>query len=162
MMALAGCGGSDPDDAGDAARQGSPPPEERFSRAQARYVERFDAACKQGNEFSDGVTATINTLRRRPVPKAETNKEVVKLLDASQAASNVFRDRIRKLRPPPGEERFHRRYNAYSDRLATLNKVGRDAIARGDDLAPLRLKANLVTKRRRALVGDHGGFRYCG
>ena len=69
-MALAGCGGSDSGGAEDAARQGSPPPEERFSRAQARYVERLDAACKQGNEISDGVTATINGLRRRPVPRA--------------------------------------------------------------------------------------------
>jgi len=70
VIALVGCGGSDSDEAGDAARQGDPPPEERFSRAQARYVERLDAACKQGNEISDGVTATINSLRRRPVPRA--------------------------------------------------------------------------------------------
>ena len=70
-MALAGCGGSDSVGAGDAARQeGSPPPEERFSRAQARYVERLDTACKQGDEISDGITATINALRRRPVPRA--------------------------------------------------------------------------------------------
>ncbi len=70
MIALAGCGGSDSGGAEDAARQGSPPPEERFSRAQARYVERLDTACKQGDEISDGITATINALRRRLAPRA--------------------------------------------------------------------------------------------
>ena len=162
VIALTGCGGSESGGAEDAAQQGSQPREDRLSPAEAKYVERLDALCKEGDEISDQVGDEIGRLRRRLLPKAEMSARVVELLDESYVGSNAIRERIRKLDPPPSEERFHRRYNEESDRLMALNKRGREAIARGEDLFPFRSKAKRVTKRRHALVAEHGGFRYCG
>ncbi len=128
VVALAGCGEGESGGAEDAARQGSPPPEARLSKAQLKYVER---------------------------------------LDQSYVESDRIRKRIGGIDPPPAEERFRRRYLAYFDRLDTLNKRARDAIARGEqllghDFLSLRRNIRRVTKQRGALVADHGGFRYCG
>lgn len=167
VVALTSCGGSESGGAEGAAREGSPPPEARLSKAQVQYVERLDTACKEGDEVSNRVQGQMERLRRRPLPRSEMNKRVVELLDQSYVKSDRIRKRIGGIDPPPGEERFRRRYLAYSDRLDTLNKRARDAIARGeqllgDDFLSLRRKIRRVTKQRGALVADHGGFRYCG
>lgn len=112
--------------------------------------------------MSARVRAEANRLKRRLLPKAETNRRVVKLLDKSYVESDKVRDRIRRVKGPPSEQGFRQRYLGLSGRLDELNKRGRDAIARGDDLGPLRLKTNLLEKRRATLVAEHGGFRYCG
>ncbi|MDQ3587240.1 MAG: hypothetical protein M3433_06055 [Actinomycetota bacterium] len=166
VVALAGCGGSEsgPEDV---ARPGSPPPGERLSKAESRYVERLDALCKEGDELADRSRGEIGSAQGRPVPQAQINERVVKILDKSYVESDRVRSRMRRLEVPPGEQSFHRRYIGLSARLDAVNKTGRDAIARGanprgGDLGPQRRKFNLVRKQRAALVADHGGFRYCG
>ncbi|MDQ3719493.1 MAG: hypothetical protein M3350_01700 [Actinomycetota bacterium] len=59
VIALTSCGGSESGDAEDAARQGAPPPEARLSKAQVKYVERLDAACKEGDEISRRIEGQI-------------------------------------------------------------------------------------------------------
>jgi len=167
VVALTSCGGSEPGGAEDSARQGKPPRETRLSKAAAQYVERLDAACKESDENSERIRGEIGSLGRRLLPRAEASKQVVLLLDDSYRRSDRITERIRRLEAPPREERFHRRYLEYTDRLDAVNKKNRDTIARGavdrgEDLSALRRKGRLVTKRRAALVADHGGFRYCG
>ena len=167
VLALTACGGSESGGAGDAARKGSPPPEKRLSKAEARYVERLDVACRETEEVADQVKVDVNRLERRLLPRAQTSKKVVKILDKSGRDLTKIRKRIRRLKAPPGERRFHRRYLAYSDRVDALNLRDRNAIARGasrrgGELAPNQRKLTLARKRLAALVADHGGFRHCG
>jgi len=167
LVALTGCGESESGGAEDGVREGSPPVEERLSKAEAMYVERLDAICRESNENSSRVEDQIDRVQRRLVPRTEMNKRVVEILNESYVKSDRVQSRIRKLKAPPGEERFRRRYLAYSQRFDALNKRSRDAIARGENLRgdrylALRRKARLVAKQRGALVTDHGGFRYCG
>lgn len=152
-LALAGCGGGGPD----GVAQRAP-----GQAAEANYVEQLDALCREGDEIAAGVSLEIDGLRRRRLPRAKLTGRIVELLDNSFIESNAIRARIRELEPPPSQERFHRRYNALSDRLVELNKSGRDAIARREGLGPFRRKAKRVMKQRRALVADHGGLRDCG
>lgn len=76
VVVLTNCGGSESGGGEDSARQGKPPRETRLSKAEARYVERLDAACEESEENSDRMRGEIRRLGRRLLPRAEARQVV--------------------------------------------------------------------------------------
>jgi hypothetical protein len=146
-LALAACGG---------------PSEDEAKRA---YVRKLDAICSDGDRIGAESERRLAAVRRR---RDSSPRELADGI-AGVVADELPRirrneGRLRRIRPPGFERRFHTAFLANAKRIDDLYAAGGGAAFNLDFAAYVeagrRIRATAARQDR--LVKRHGGFRHCG
>lgn len=165
LAALAGCGGSDPED-GD-SRQPAASSAEAQLRSEA-FVRRVDALCKETNpelaEIMTAVTKARDAGRAGRVSLPKTFESFATLLRRANATTERFRARLRAIEVPRRERAF---YDALIDSVEEGSSNLRQQVSAAEAhdarrLRDLSVEGSVINAKGKGLIAGHGGFRFCG
>jgi hypothetical protein len=141
---------------------GGPSDEEK---AKAAYVKRVDAICAAADRIGAESEQRLARVREHPgASPRELGDGIAKVVSEELPRIRANEARLRRIRPPSAERRFHAAFLANVKRIDDLYAAGGGAAFSLDfgayAQAGRRLKEEAARQDR--LVKRHGGFKHCG
>jgi hypothetical protein len=141
---------------------GGPSDEEK---AKAAYVKRVDAICADADKIGVESERRLARVReQRDASPRELGDGIANVVSDELPRIRANETRLRRIRPPSSERRFHAGLLANVKRIDDLYSAGGGAAFSLDFAAyaeaARRLKQEAARQDR--LVKRHGGFRHCG